>query len=101
MVTVEKLRLLLEIPEGDEDTDALLGELISAAEGYAADYCGLDSYDSSLDPAVIRMAAEDYGRIGSEGTSYKYFSGFSETYRGTYSDQVKEMLRCRRRIKSV
>lgn len=101
MVTVERLRLLLEIPGEDVSTDALLGELISAAERYAMDYCGLESYDSSLDPAVLRMATEDFGRIGSEGTSYKYFSGFSETYRGTYSDQVKEMLRCRRRIKSV
>lgn len=101
MVTVEKLRLLLEIPEEDDSASTLLAELIKAAEKYAADYCGLGSYEESLDPAVLRMAAEDYGRIGSEGMSYKYFSGFSETYRGTYSDQVKEMLRCRRRIKSV
>jgi hypothetical protein len=99
MVTAKELRLLLEISDGD--SDELLEALIRAAERYAADYCGLDSYDSALDTAVLRMAAEDYGKVGSEGASYKYYSGFGETYRGTYSDQVKEQLRCHRKIRSV
>ena len=101
MVSIHRLKLLLEIPQNDTSYDELLYEIIYSAQKYAADYCGMEEYDDALDFAVLRMAAEDFGRLGSEGTSYKYFSGFSETYRGTYSDQIKEMLRIHRKLKAI
>lgn len=97
MTEISKLKLLLDIPESDESKDSLLSLLLSQAREYLISYCRLDFADERTVPVVIAMAAEDFGKIGSEGVSYRTVSGASEGYRGEYSPKIMAQLRRFRR----
>ncbi len=96
MVTVTELKVMLEIPENNTDDDRLLRLLINSAAGYVKSFCHTDRLDAELESVVMRMAAEDYNRCGSEGIAARSASGVSETYKRGYSDFVITTLRRRR-----
>ena len=94
----DKLKVLLDIPESDCTKDEILSLLIEMAHSYFLSYCRRNFADESMTPLIIRMAAEDYGKIGAEGLSYRSVSGLSESVRGEYSPQIMAQLRRYRRI---
>lgn len=101
MNELEKLKLLCDIPAGDEGKDDLLSLLLEQARGYLLSYCRRDFADESMAPLIIKMAAEDYGRMGGEGLSHRTVSGLSEGYRGEYSPALLAAMRRHRRMGGV
>lgn len=98
MTERDKLKLLADIPESDKTKDEFLDLLIEQAKSYLLSYCRVDFVDESMLPIVLRMAAEDYGRSGSEGVSYRSVSGAAESYLGEYSPRIMIGLRRLRRM---
>lgn len=98
MIMRDKLKLLCDIPAGDTEKDGLLDLLIEQARSYLLTYCRVDFADESMTPLIISMAAEDWGRMGGEGISYRTASGVSESYRGDYSPKIMASLRRLRRL---
>lgn len=98
MTEVDKLKLLLDIPESDKTKDGVLRLLIDQARVYLLSYCRIGFADETMVPVILSMAAEDFGRLGSEGVSYRTASGASEGYRGTYSPRIMAQLNRWRRI---
>ncbi len=98
MTEIYKLKLLLDIPESDKTKDEVLALLIEQARGYLLSYCHIDFADETMLPVILNMAAEDFGRIGGEGVSYRTASGTSEGYRGDYSPRIMTKLRGWRRL---
>ena len=96
---IGRLKVLLDIPEGDVTHDGLLSLLLDEARAFALNYCRLDFADERLSPVIIRMPAEDYGRCGGEGLSSRSVSGSNEHYRDGYSAQVTSQLRRFRRMR--
>lgn len=96
---LEKLKTLLGI--ATDDKDELLNLLISNAKAFVLSYCGLSAYTSSFDNVVLKMALEDYNRLGSEGKTSQSFSGLSESYNDDYSSAVYSFLKRYRRIKTL
>ena len=94
MTARDKLKLLCDIPEGETDRDVLLDTLLSQA----LSYCHRDFADEGMNAVILQMAAEDYGRLGGEGVSFRTASGASESYRGDYSPRIISALRRHRRI---
>jgi len=97
MTDLEKLKLILDIPGSDRTKDELLSLLLEQARAYLLTYCHRRFVDETTAPTVIQMAAEDFGRVGSEGVSYRTVSGASEGYRGEYSPKIMAQLRRFRR----
>lgn len=97
MERIAKLKLLLDIPQAEEDRDFVLLELLAYAEKYALAYCRLTEADELLSDIIVRMAAEDYGALGGEGITKRTFSGLTEDYRGAYSAPIVSALRSRRK----
>ncbi len=93
MTELEKLKLLLDIPAPDKTKDDLLALLLEQARGYLLSYCRIRFINEEMVPTVISMAAEDFGRMGGEGVSYRTVSGASEGYRGEYSPRIMAQLR--------
>ncbi len=98
MTETEKLKLLLGIPSDNGEKDDLLRLLLEQARGYLLTYCRRDTADESMTPLIVQMAAEDYGRLGGEGVSFRTASGASESYRGEYSPRIIAALRRLRRM---
>lgn len=78
-----------------------LAHVLSQAKDFAQDYCSLDSYDASLDCAVMRMAQEDVNGLFAEGFKSESAEGSSVTYTGDYSDRVYKVLNRHKRIRTV
>jgi hypothetical protein len=97
----DRLKLLCDIPSGESDKDMLLDMLLADARAYALSYCRRDFADEGLCSLIVQMAAEDYGRLGGEGVSYRTASGASESYRGDYSPKITAALRRHRRMRGV
>ena len=97
MTGVRELKLLLDIPTEETEKDELLLALLEHAAAYAMGYCHVESLDPFLSSLTVRMAAEDYERLGAAGLDRRTFSGLSETYLPAYSDRVISALRTRRR----
>ena len=93
-----ELKILLRMEDADKERDALLSLLLVRAERLASDYCRLPADAEVMGDLTVRMAAEDYTQLGSEGVSYKSYSNIIETYRSDYSDKVKALLRRYRRL---
>ena len=93
-----ELKILLRMEDADKERDALLSLLLVRAERLARDYCRLPADAEVMSDLAVRMAAEDYTQLGSEGVSYKSYSNIIETYRSDYSDKVKALLRRYRRL---
>lgn len=98
MKELDKLKLFLDIPLPDKSKDDLLALLLEQARGYLLTYCRVDMIDERMARTVISMAAEDFGRMGGEGLSYRTVSGASEGYRGEYSPRIMAELRRFRRL---
>lgn len=98
MSDTDKLKAILEIPAQDKSRDELLAILLDRAKAYLLSYCRVDMADERMMPVVISMAAEDYGRMGGEGLSYRTVSGASEGYMGDYSPRIMAQLKRFRRI---
>lgn len=98
MAELDKLKLLLGIPAGRTDDDDLLSALLVDARAYAAAFCHIAGDDARLAGVIIRMAAEDRGKLGASGVSRRSISGLSETYHGSYSERVMSELRSMRRL---
>lgn len=98
MTEIERLKTLIDMPSGDNTKDGFLSLLLEQARSYALSYCRLDFADEAMLPVIVRMAAEDFGRAGGEGLSFRSVSGASESYRGDYSPQIMSQLRRFRRI---
>jgi len=94
----DKLKLCLDIPMADKSKDALLGLLLDRAASYVLSYCRLTLMPETLLDVAVSMAAEDFGRMGSEGVSFRTASGATESYRGEYSPQIMSRLRAHRRL---
>ena len=75
MTDRDRLKLLCDIPSGESDKDMLLDMLLADARAYALSYCHRDFADEGLCSLIVQMAAEDYGRLGGEGVSYRTASG--------------------------
>ena len=97
MTGVRELKLLLDIPTEEKGEDELLLALLEHAAAYAKSYCHVDCLDPFLSSVAVRMAAEDYGRLGAAGLDRRTFSGLAETYIPAYSDGVISALRTKRR----
>ena len=80
------------------DEDGKLDEVILSAKSFIVGYCRLAAYDSSYDDICVRMAAEDYCRLSSEGVERRNFSGVYESYRDGYSEPIMAMLKSMRRM---
>lgn len=84
--------IILLIGDAAVGQDDLLTLLIKNAKSYAVQYCGLDSYSSSLDSIIMKMVCEDFNKRGSEGLGSKSFSGISESYVDGYSQGILNQL---------
>lgn len=93
-----RLKLLLGVEETDRERDPLLSLLLDRAEETARALCRLPAEAAVDDGLILRMAAEDLNRLGSEGLSYKNYGNLMETYHSDYSDGVKALLRRYRRL---
>ena len=98
MTELDRLKVILEIPSDDKTKDPLLTLLLEQAKDYILSYCRTDIIDERMRSALIAMAAEDFGRSGGEGLSYRTVSGASEGYMGEYSPRIMACLRRFRRI---
>jgi len=106
MKQLTKLKTLLEIPAEETGEDNLLSVLLLQARAYIRAYCRLGEEDAEelekTEPLyrelAVLMAAEDYGRMGSEGLEKRSASGVSETYHASYSPRITEILRRFRRL---
>ncbi len=96
---LDSVKTLLKIEGGDKDE--ILEILISRATSFAADYTGREISDPLLENPVCAMVCEDYGRLGSEGVSYKGYSNIIETYRSDYSDAVYAQLKSIRKLRCI
>lgn len=81
--------------------DGILDVLLEQARRYAMDYCGLDSYDSSLDGTVLRMCQEDINALYAEGFTGESAEGSSVTYSPDYTERVYRALNRKKRIRTV
>lgn len=99
MTTLEQLKLRVGVAE--DSSDSRLEELLASAKEYICAYCRMDGYDESLDSLAVRIAAEDFCRLSSEGISYRSFSGAYESYRDGYSEAVMATLRAHRKLKAL
>lgn len=93
---LDKLKLLY--PAVDE---SVLSLLLESAQQFAMDYCGLASYDETLDGVVLRMCQEDINSLGAEGFTSESAEGSSVSYSPDYSDRVYRALNRRKRIRTV
>ncbi|MBO5111433.1 MAG: phage head-tail connector protein [Clostridia bacterium] len=93
-----QLKTLLRLEDMDTERDALLSLLLVRAEDTARVYCRLREDEAVPEDLILRMAAEDYTQLGSEGISYKSYSGINETYRSEYSGKVIMLLNRYRRL---
>ena len=98
MTELDRLKVILEIPADDKMKDPLLSLLLEQAREYILSYCRVEMVDERMRSTLIAMAAEDYGRSGGEGLSYRSVSGASEGYLGEYSPRIMANLRRFRRI---
>jgi len=101
MTDREQLKLLLDIPESDTTEDGRLDLFLAGAEAYFRGYCRVGVIREDMRPVIVAMAAEDYGRSGGEGVSYRTVSGASESYRGAYSDRTLGAMKRFRRAGTV
>lgn len=99
-----KLKTLLEIPPAETGEDSLLTVLLLGARTYMRTYCRFGSEEERLlendalySDVAVMMAAEDYGRTGSEGLEKRSAGGISESYHGSYSPRVMALLKRLRR----
>lgn len=106
MKELTKLKILLDIPGEEIAEDNLLSVLLLQARAYVRAYCRLDEEEvrrlEHSEPLyrelICLMAAEDYGRVGSEGLEKRSASGVSEAYHGGYSPRITAILRRFRRL---
>ena len=61
---LERLKLLLP---GQQAEDALLLEILGAAEAFMLNYTGRSSLPAALHSAQLQLAVQLYNRLGSEG----------------------------------
>ena len=97
---LEKLKLLLGIPDSDTSEDDLLELLLDQATTDAEAYCNT-TYTSAMDNVIIQMAIVHYNQIGTEGATMERFTGAVQQIAQTYPDWIYSQLRAFRRIRTV
>lgn len=97
---LDKLKLLLGIPESDTSEDELLTLLIAQSKDFATQYCNCE-YGTDMDSAIMYMTVIAYNQIGTEGATMERFTGAVEQVAQNYPDWLLASLRSFRRIRTV
>lgn len=79
-------------------TDAQLNLCIKFAMAEVEQYCNRE-IDFVLELVVLQIAKIKVNRINSEGLSAQSFSGVSESFIDGYPDEIKALLRSKRKMK--
>ena len=79
-------------------TDAQLNLCIKFAMAEVEQYCNWE-IDFVLELVVLQIAKIKVNRINSEGLSAQSFSGVSESFIDGYPDEIKALLRSKRKMK--
>lgn len=79
-------------------TDAQLNLCIKMAIAEVEDYCKRE-VDVKLEYLVLRIAKIKANRINTEGLSAQSFNGVSESFIDGYPDDIKALLRSKRKIR--
>lgn len=87
------IRILVGLDADDASQDDLLSVLLEYAEDFARRYCHLAEDEAPPRPLLVRMAAEEYGRLDGAGLLSRTVSGAAERYLGHYSDGTLAHLR--------
>lgn len=79
-------------------TDAQLNLCIKFAMAEVEQYCNRE-IDFVLELVVLQIAKIKVNRINSEGLSAQSFSGVSESFIDGYPDEIKALLKSKRKMK--
>ena len=97
---LNKVKMLLDI--NDTGYDELLELFIELCSAQALEYTHRqDVSQNSLDVVVVLMVVESFNRLGSEGIANKSYSGITETPIDGYSDNIKRLLKSKRKIRTL
>lgn len=93
---LKNLKLMLGIPEGDTDRDALLTLIISTATARLKGLLGGIEPTADLDHVVLEVSIARYNRIGSEGLASHTVEGESLAFSGDdfapFQDEIEAWL---------
>lgn len=96
MEMLSALREAVGLAVTDTSSDALLASLLARAESFGRRFCHLRAEETMPDDLLVRMAAEDYGRLDGAGLSRRTLSGAAETYLTNYGEGILSQLRALR-----
>ena len=99
---LQKVKLYLGLTDSDKDAllTMLLDQAIEEAVAYTHNAEALSLYES----AIIRMTAEKYSRLSTEGLqseSYGGSGGVNYSYTSDYPEAVYKTLRAYRKVRTI
>jgi len=77
----------------------VLAQVVSQAESFVLDYCGLDEVPTTLTSVLLDMCKQDINRLLSEGLVSEGAGGSSLAYAQDYSPQVYKRLKRHKRMR--
>lgn len=95
---LENIKLLLGI--ATDEKDRLLNLLIEQATQEAQDFTNCRD-TSNLSSTIERMVVFNYNRLGTEGVEGEGYSGVSYSYSATYPDNIMNVLKRHRKLKTL
>lgn len=96
---LEELKVLLG-DTVDNYTEAQIGLALKMALAEVEAYCKREP-DYELEIMAVSIAKIKLNRLGTEGVSALGFSGVSESYIDGYPDEIKEVLKRKRKMKVI
>ena len=96
---IEEIKILLGDAAGNF-TDAQIGLALKLALAEVEAYCKR-KVDYELEVAALKIAVIKLNRINTEGLAAQSYSGVNETYIDGYPEDIKMLLRGKRKIKVV
>lgn len=97
---LNNVKLMLNIDVADTSKDELLNLLIEQCSQYALEYTHRDDV-SPLKFIVCEMVVERYNKLKSEGLESISFDGVSESFNQNYSTYIMQMLRPKRKLRTI
>jgi hypothetical protein len=98
MMYLNNVKILLEIDEGDESKDGLLGLYTNRAKDFVLDFCKIDSLPSTLDSTIEEMVVFQYRQKGIENIQSEEKGSLSEIYLTEYPPNIMNRLKSHRRV---
>lgn len=100
-MSLENIKLLLDIGQGDQTKDNLLTLYLNRSTNFVKDYCNLEELNPSLNEVVEDIAVFFYLNKGVENLISEGKGSLSESYREGLPSDIYKRLNEHRKLKYV